>query len=98
MPPTACYEGYDLYGFTSQYMAKLIYLLLSLIIFNDSEWMRVCLDHWDSIPNCQFWNSQWASVTARVIKNYNFIDWQCFLPTLYSRYLNMFEVSLIFVV
>ncbi|KAL8135505.1 hypothetical protein AgCh_010229 [Apium graveolens] len=60
--------------------------------FFSHEWMRVCLDQWDLIPNCQFWNSQWAAVTARVIKNYNLIDWQCFLPTLYSRYLNMFEV------
>ncbi|WOG97891.1 hypothetical protein DCAR_0417232 [Daucus carota subsp. sativus] len=60
--------------------------------FYSHEWMQICLHHWDMIPNCQFWNSQWAAVTARVIKNYNFIDWQGFLPTLYSKYLNMFEV------
>lgn len=48
---------------------------------------------WESIPNCQFWNSQWAAIVARVVKNYDFIDWECFLPTLFTRYLNMFEVS-----
>ncbi|KAL0362983.1 UNVERIFIED_CONTAM: Proteasome activator subunit [Sesamum calycinum] len=42
------------------------------------EWIRICLDHWGSIPNCQFWNSQWASVTARVIKSYSCIDWEAF--------------------
>nr|XP_027063641.1 proteasome activator subunit 4 isoform X1 [Coffea arabica] len=60
--------------------------------FFSQEWMNLCLDHWDSVPNSQFWNSQWASVTARVIKNYKFIDWEKFLPTLFNRYLNMFEV------
>ncbi|KAK4398681.1 Proteasome activator subunit [Sesamum angolense] len=48
--------------------------------------------HWGSIPNCQFWNSQWASVTARVIKSYSCIDWEVFLPDLFNIYLNMFEV------
>lgn len=51
------------------------------------------MDLWDSIPNCQFWNSQWAAVMARVVKNYKFINWECFLPTLFTRFLNMFEVS-----
>ncbi|XP_051128404.1 proteasome activator subunit 4 [Andrographis paniculata] len=60
--------------------------------FYDKEWIKTCLDHWNSIPSCQFWNSQWASVTARVIKNYNFIDWENFLPDLFNIYLNMFEV------
>lgn len=59
-----------------------------------SEWIKKCLDHWGSIPNCQFWNSQWASLTARVIKNYKFIDWESFLPDLFNIYLNMFEVTL----
>lgn len=60
--------------------------------FFSHEWIKICMLQWDSIPNCQFWNSQWAAVTARIIKNYNFIDWECFLPELFSRYLNMFEV------
>lgn len=60
--------------------------------FFEHEWIKMCLDHWDSIPNCQFWNSQWASVTARVIKSYSFIDWESFLPVLFNTYLNMFEV------
>ena len=52
------------------------------------------MKYWDSIPNCQFWNSQWAAIIARVVKNYSFIDWECFLPTLFTRFLNMFEVSM----
>ncbi|XP_073268925.1 proteasome activator subunit 4 isoform X1 [Populus alba] len=60
--------------------------------FYTDAWVKKSLDSWDSIPNSQFWNNQWAAVIARVIKNYNFIKWECFLPTLFSRYLNMFEV------
>ncbi|XP_042004596.1 proteasome activator subunit 4-like [Salvia splendens] len=60
--------------------------------FFQDEWIKKCLDHWGSIPNCQFWNSQWASLSARVIKNYKFIDWESFLPDLFNIYLNMFEV------
>lgn len=52
------------------------------------------MDVWDAIPNCQFWNSQWAAVIARVVKNYRFIDWEPFLPTLFAKFLNMFEVRL----
>ncbi|KAJ0102428.1 hypothetical protein Patl1_03711 [Pistacia atlantica] len=60
--------------------------------FFSNDWIKECLELWDSIPNCQFWNSQWTAVIARVIKNYEFIDWECYIPTLFSRYLNMFEV------
>lgn len=63
--------------------------------FDDSNWIKVCMDQWDSVPNCQFWDFQWAAVTARVIKNCNFINWECFLPMLFTRYLNMFEVSVL---
>ncbi|CAJ1960253.1 unnamed protein product [Sphenostylis stenocarpa] len=58
--------------------------------FND--WIKECIDLWESIPNCQFWNNQWADVIARVVKNYHNVDWDCFLPLLFARYLNMFEV------
>eukprot|EP00257_Ricinus_communis_P023552 XP_015583567.1 proteasome activator subunit 4 [Ricinus communis] len=60
--------------------------------FYTDDWVKKSLELWDSIPNCQFWNSQWAAVVARVIKNCNFINWECFIPTLFTRYLNMFEV------
>ncbi|KAF3453245.1 hypothetical protein FNV43_RR03685 [Rhamnella rubrinervis] len=60
--------------------------------FFSQDWIKECINLWESIPNCQFWNSQWAAITARVVKNYNIIDWECFLPTLFTRYLNMFEV------
>lgn len=60
--------------------------------FFSEDWIKKCLDLWDTIPNCQFWNSQWTAVIARVIKNYRLINWECFLPSLFSRFLNMFEV------
>ncbi|XP_017980189.1 PREDICTED: proteasome activator subunit 4 isoform X1 [Theobroma cacao] len=60
--------------------------------FFSDNWIRECMELWDSIPNCQFWNGQWTAVMARVVKNYKFINWECFLPTLFTRFLNMFEV------
>uniref|UniRef100_A0A2C9WGL5 Proteasome activator Blm10 middle HEAT repeats region domain-containing protein n=1 Tax=Manihot esculenta TaxID=3983 RepID=A0A2C9WGL5_MANES len=60
--------------------------------FYTEDWVEKSLELWDSIPNCQFWNSQWAAVIARVIKNCSFVNWEGFLPTLFTRYLNMFEV------
>ncbi|KAL9382859.1 hypothetical protein Peur_023182 [Populus x canadensis] len=62
--------------------------------FYTETWVKKSLNMWDSIPNSQFWNSQWAAIIARVIKNYDFIDWEFFLPMLFSRFLNMFEVPL----
>ncbi|CAE5967104.1 unnamed protein product [Arabidopsis arenosa] len=60
--------------------------------FFSEKWIKNCLELWDSIPNCQFWNSQWTAVLARVIKNCRFIDWESYFPMLFSRFLNMFEV------
>ncbi|KAJ8754928.1 hypothetical protein K2173_015440 [Erythroxylum novogranatense] len=60
--------------------------------FYTDDWVKRSLDIWDSVPNCRFWNGQWTAITARVIKNYEFINWECFLPTLFDRFLNMFEV------
>lgn len=60
--------------------------------FDCRDWIKECVALWESIPKCQFWNSQWAAIIARVIKNYNHIDWEPFLPMLFTRYLNMFEV------
>ncbi|GKV36472.1 hypothetical protein SLEP1_g44600 [Rubroshorea leprosula] len=60
--------------------------------FFSDNWIRECIELWDSIPNCQFWNSQWTAVIARVIKNYSFINWESFIPSLFTRFLNMFEV------
>jgi hypothetical protein len=59
-----------------------------------SDWITECIDLWESIPNCQFWNSQWADVIARVVKNYPDVDWEGLLPLLFAKYLNMFEVSI----
>ncbi|KAK7305308.1 hypothetical protein VNO77_43212 [Canavalia gladiata] len=60
--------------------------------FFSHDWITECMNLWESIPNCQFWNNQWADVIARVIKNYHNVDWECLLPLLFTRYLNMFEV------
>ncbi|WZZ42425.1 hypothetical protein YC2023_038684 [Brassica napus] len=35
---------------------------------------------------------QWAAVLARVIRKCSSIDWESYLPMLFSRFLNMFEV------
>ncbi|CAM8952984.1 unnamed protein product [Rhodiola kirilowii] len=50
------------------------------------------INHWDMIPNCQFWNSQWTDIIARVIKKCHSIDWDRYMPGLFTRFLNMFEV------
>ncbi|KAG2678329.1 hypothetical protein I3760_12G138800 [Carya illinoinensis] len=60
--------------------------------FFSCDRIKQWIDLWDSIPNCHFWNCQWAGVIARVIKNCKFVNWECFLPTLFIKYLNMFEV------
>ncbi|KMT12661.1 hypothetical protein BVRB_4g091190 [Beta vulgaris subsp. vulgaris] len=60
--------------------------------FFSQDWIGKCIDAWSSIPNCQFWNSQWAAVLARVIKKYDVITWEPLLPVLFAKYLNMFEV------
>ncbi|KMZ67489.1 hypothetical protein ZOSMA_266G00020 [Zostera marina] len=60
--------------------------------FFTSDWIKHCIDIWESIPNCPFWNIQWTSILERCIKNYILFDWECFLPALFTKYLNMFEV------
>lgn len=62
------------------------------LCFYASEWVNACIYQWDSIPNCQFWNSQWAAIMARVIKNYKSKDWEDLLPEIFNRFMNMFEV------
>ncbi|XP_073225318.1 proteasome activator subunit 4-like [Cicer arietinum] len=60
--------------------------------FYTLDWITECIDLWESIPNCQFWNLQWADVIARVVKNYHNVYLEGFLPLLFAKYLNMFEV------
>lgn len=59
-----------------------------------TDWIRNCLDIWDSVTNCNFWDIQWASIIARCIKNSRSVNWDAFLPLLFTRYLNMFEVPI----
>ncbi|KAL6596609.1 hypothetical protein ACP70R_047252 [Stipagrostis hirtigluma subsp. patula] len=58
------------------------------------DWIAQCLDIWDSVTNCNFWDIQWASIIARCIKNSRSVNWDDFLPLLFTRYLNMFEVPI----
>ncbi|KQK18511.1 hypothetical protein BRADI_1g42980v3 [Brachypodium distachyon] len=58
------------------------------------DWIAQCLDIWDSVTNCNFWDIQWASIIARCIKKSRSVEWETFLPLLFTRYLNMFEVPI----
>ncbi|EMS63254.1 hypothetical protein TRIUR3_16462 [Triticum urartu] len=58
-----------------------------------TDWIAQCLHIWDSVTNCNFWDIQWAAIIARCIKNSRSIEWEKFLPLLFTRYLNMFEVN-----
>ncbi|TKW21097.1 hypothetical protein SEVIR_4G185100v4 [Setaria viridis] len=58
------------------------------------DWIAQCLDIWDSVTNCNFWDIQWASIIARCIKKFKSVNWDDFLPLLFTRYLNMFEVPI----
>ncbi|KAJ3694711.1 hypothetical protein LUZ60_000088 [Juncus effusus] len=60
--------------------------------FFTSDWIKESLDLWNSIPNCQFWDIQWTAIISRCIKNCNSVDFEPFLPFLFTSYLNMFEV------
>lgn len=76
--------------------AGFIRLFLPTNLENQEFFSLECIENfikeWNSIPNCPFWNSQWAAVLARVIKNYEAIIWEPFLPILFAKYMNMFEV------
>ncbi|TVU11540.1 hypothetical protein EJB05_45133 [Eragrostis curvula] len=58
------------------------------------DWIVQCLDLWNSITNCNFWDIQWASIIARCIKYSSSVNWDDFLPMLFTKYLNMFEVPI----
>ncbi|KAG2611165.1 proteasome activator subunit 4-like isoform X2 [Panicum virgatum] len=58
------------------------------------DWIAQCLDIWDSVTNCNFWDIQWASIIARCIKNFRSVNWDDYLPLLFTRYLNMFAVPI----
>lgn len=57
-----------------------------------TDWIAECLDIWGSVTNCNFWDIQWAAIVARCIKGSISVDWEKFIPLLFTRYLNMFEV------
>ncbi|KAJ7527106.1 hypothetical protein O6H91_16G037100 [Diphasiastrum complanatum] len=65
------------------------------IAFFTSGWLWECLTLWGGIQNCHFWDFQWSSLLGRFIKHQTLIcqfEMEPFLPTLFMRYLNMFEV------
>uniref|UniRef100_A0A0E0HPE2 Proteasome activator subunit 4 n=1 Tax=Oryza nivara TaxID=4536 RepID=A0A0E0HPE2_ORYNI len=59
-----------------------------------TDWIAECLDIWGSVTNCNFWDIQWAAIVARCIKGSISVDWEKFIPLLFTRYLNMFEVPI----
>lgn len=61
--------------------------------FFNCDWITDCLNLWVGMPNCQYWDFQWVAVLARCIKHSTTIlEWEGFLPVLFTQYLNMFEV------
>ena len=73
-----------------------LYFIFQLILLCCSDWIAQCLDIWDSVTNCNFWDIQWASIIARCIKNFRSVNWDDYLPLLFTRYLNMFAVCCFF--
>lgn len=60
-----------------------------------SDWLIEVLHLWAAVPNCNFWNLQWASLLSRVIKHSSLWEvWEPLLPTLFTFYLRSFEVWL----
>lgn len=63
--------------------------------FYTSEWFADCLELWDAVPYCQYWNSQWASLVGRCIRNsvcMPNLHLEQFVPVLFSHFLRSFEV------
>jgi proteasome activator subunit 4 len=58
------------------------------------DWVVEAIRTWEAMPNCRFWTFQWASLMSRVIKDSHvtFGDWEDFVPTLFTFYLQSFEV------
>jgi proteasome activator subunit 4 len=57
------------------------------------DWLIEVLHLWAAVPNCNFWNLQWASLLSRVIKHSSSWEvWEPLLPTLFTFYLRSFEV------
>lgn len=59
-----------------------------------SDWINECLGLWADLPNCRYWNLQWASLIARCIKHSrgSSFDWKPFLQPLFSNFVRSFEV------
>ncbi|KAG0602531.1 hypothetical protein M758_10G020700 [Ceratodon purpureus] len=59
-----------------------------------SSWVNECLSLWAGLPNCRYWNFQWASLMARCIKHSkgSSFDWKPFLQPLFSNFVRSFEV------
>lgn len=63
--------------------------------FFTSEWLATCLHLWNEVPNCPYWDLQWASLVGRCIKkkaSMPKLDMEQFVPLLFSHYLSSFEV------
>jgi hypothetical protein len=86
--------GSDVVCFEECVFHVLFVLLLGMGgLGQNRDWISECLKLWASLPNCRYWNLQWASLIARCIKHsVGSVDWEPFLPTLFTSFLRSFEV------
>ncbi|XP_031478674.1 proteasome activator subunit 4-like isoform X3 [Nymphaea colorata] len=74
--------------------------LISLFLPTNSEnqayisnsYIQTCLDLWVLNPHSEFWEVKWADLIGRCIRNCSSVDWEGFLPEIFTHYMNMFEV------
>lgn len=61
----------------------------------DRDWLIEVMRIWAAMPNCRFWTFQWATLMSRVLKHSHdtFDHWEDFVPTLFTFYLQSFEVG-----
>ncbi|KAI5058974.1 hypothetical protein GOP47_0025293 [Adiantum capillus-veneris] len=63
--------------------------------FFTCEWFAECLELWNGVPYCQFWNAQWMSLVSRCIRNSDCmpnLHMEQFVSGLFSHFLRSFEV------
>nr|PNR33085.1 hypothetical protein PHYPA_025028 [Physcomitrium patens] len=62
--------------------------------FLTRDWLIEVMRIWAAMPNCRFWTFQWATLMSRVLKHSHdtFDHWEDFVPTLFTFYLQSFEV------
>lgn len=59
-----------------------------------NEWVEEWMHLWAAVPNCKYWDTQWAGLITRVIKHVApaDVDWEPHLPFLFTQLFNSVEV------